>query len=531
METELRLSNEGIDRASEMVASFLTSTGTTEHQTIAGRLAFENALLFLQSYFGEDTLVTIKVGKKLGRPCLTATAPGERFDPHAVSQFFDNDEVLMGRMVMQASGLKPHYAHRGGKNIIALMRPRPPLSSLRQILIAFVLGLMVALLGNTLLLEGQREYALNTLVMPFFNVYLGMLGGLAGPLVFLAVASGICGIGDLGTLGRNGKSLVGRFFRDNGIATVISVLICIVAFPLPAQEAAGTRDLLGDMIELAVGVLPTNVVVPFVEGNTTQIILIGAFVGIAVLVMGSACDGIRRLIGEFNILIQFLMEQLCRFIPGFIFLMIVSQVWSGTFATMLSAWYPLLMFIAIAVLFFFGRVIYTSLRFHVPLGKLLSVTRPAMMLGLTTAASSAALGAMFKGCEDLGVSDEQSSFGIPMGIVICESPTIAMLAVLMMYCMQSYGLGADVSWYVRLGLVCFLYSIVAPPVPGGLLVCFGLMFGELGIPSSALALVTALSIIMDYLLTCYRVGIIMTTVFDAGCAIGTVDRSKIEGSE
>lgn len=159
-----------------MVASFLTSTGANERETMAGRLAFESALLFLQTHSGDDTVATITTGKRFGRPCLAVASPGERFDPFTMAENFAKDEVRMGRLIMEAAGVKPHYAYRGGKNIISLRRPRPPLSTLLQILVAFVLGLVVALMGNTLLLEGQRTYALDTLVMPFFNVYLGMLG-------------------------------------------------------------------------------------------------------------------------------------------------------------------------------------------------------------------------------------------------------------------------------------------------------------------------------------------------------------------
>lgn len=527
MQTELPLDNKGIDRASDMVASFLVSTRATEREVMAGRLAFENALLFLQAHFGDDTVATIKAGKKFGRPCLTAMVRGERFDPLTVGQHFNPDEVAMGRLVMGASGLEPRYAYRAGRNIITLVRPRPPMSTILQILVAFVVGLAVALLGNSLMDESQRTYALDTLVMPLFDTYLGMLGGLAGPLVFLSVAWGVCGIGDVDMLGRNGKSLVGRYLRDNALATVVAILVCIPAFSLSAQNAVGSGDLLGDLVELVIGVLPTSMVVPFVEGNTTQIILLGAFTGIAVLVLGSACDSVRKLIEGLNTLMQFLMEQLCRFIPAFIFLMVVSQIWSGTFDSLLDAWYPLLLFLAIATAFFVVRVAYSCVRFHLPLGRLLLTMRPAMILGLTTASSCAALGSMFKACDELGVSEEQSSFGIPLGIVLCQPVTVVMLVVLMMHCMQSYGLGADLTWYVRLGLVSFLYSVVAPPVPGGMLVCFGLMFGELGIPSSALALVTALSVIMDYVLTCFRVGAIMNTVLDAGCTMDTVDRSRL----
>lgn len=47
MKVELKLNNEGIDSASEIAASFLVSTGATEREVMAGRLSFENALLFL----------------------------------------------------------------------------------------------------------------------------------------------------------------------------------------------------------------------------------------------------------------------------------------------------------------------------------------------------------------------------------------------------------------------------------------------------------------------------------------------------
>ena len=79
-----------------------------------------------------------------------------------------------------------------------------------------------------------------------------------------------------------------------------------------------------------------------------------------------------------------------------------------------------------------------------------------------------------------------------------------------------------------MALMCFLYSMVAPPVPGGMLACIGLMFTKLGVPIEALAMATAFNVIFDYILTCFRVGLIMNNVFDASCAIGAVDRSKFE---
>ena len=126
--------------------------------------------------------------------------------------------------------------------------------------------------------------------------------------------------------------------------------------------------------------------------------------------------------------------------------------------------------------------------------------------------------------------EDQTSFGIPLGMMLAKPPTIIMLVVLMLHCMQTYNLGADLTWYVRMALMCFLYSMVAPPVPGGMIVCIGLLFGKLGIPNEAIALATAFSIIIDYIVTAFKTGNIMLGVFDMSCILGSVDRSKFEGS-
>ncbi len=523
---ELPLNAEGIDRACEVLQTFLVKTGMSQREVLAGRLTFENVLVMWSEHYEDGTSVTVRVGNMIGKPSILMAVRGERFDPRSMDQGHAQ-HADVARSIMKAAGFIPAYTYRGGHNIITLTRPRPPMSSLAQILVAFLLGLGIALLGNVLLPEVGRIYVLDKLVTPLFDVYLAMLSGLAGPLIFFTVAWGVCGIGDVATLGRSGKSLVGRFLRDNVLATAFACLICIPIFALPAQGAQGDGDFFGDVIKMVIDLLPTNIVKAFADGNTSQIIILSIFVGIAALVLGESCEWLRRGIEEVNNLMQFLMEQLCRLIPAFIFLMVLSQAWSGTFLELLNMWMPLLLAAALIVVFFAIRIVYTSVRFHTPLSKLLSALRPAMILGLTTASSCAALSQMVSGCnEDLDVDEEQTLFGIPLGTILCQPPTIIMLVVLMMHCMQSYGLGADVTWYVRMALMCFLYSMVSPPVPGGMIVCIGLLFARLGIPNDALAMATAFNIIIDYVLTSFRCGNIMLGVFDTASVLGSINPSK-----
>ena len=528
MKLELTLDAEGIDSACDQANAFLSETRLGKREMLAARLSFENILHMWHYHYGDNTPVVIRMGNRFGRPSLVASVRGERFDPRTIDTSRDKYAPI-ARTMLTASGFLPSYHYRSGYNMVTLTCPRKPLSALVQILIAFVLGVAVSLLGNLLIPEAGRTYAIEKLITPLFDVFLAMLSGIAGPLIFLTVAWGICGIGDVTVLGRSGKSLIGRYLTSNVLATLFSCLICIPLFALPAQGAQGDADFFEDLVKLVIDLLPTNIVKAFVDGNTSQIIILGVIVGVSALVLENVCEGVRRRIEELNMLVQFIMEQFCRFIPAFIFIVVLLQVWSGTFETLFTAWMPILLIVVLIVVFFAMQVVVNCLRYRIPIKKLLTAMKPAMVLGFTTASSCAALGPMISGCQDsLGVDEEQTSFGIPLGMVLCQPSTVIMLVVLSLHCMQVYGLGADVSWYMRMALMCFLYSMVSPPVPGGMLACFGLLFAKLGIPVEALAIATAFNVIIDYVITGFRVGSIMVDVLSAGCSLGSVDRSKFE---
>ena len=94
-------------------------------------------------------------------------------------------------------------------------------------------------------------------------------------------------------------------------------------------------------------------------------------------------------------------------------------------------------------------------------------------------------------CEDdLGADDDLSSFGIPLGMVLSKSMMAIQIVVLMLFAAQVQGVGADAAWYLRLGIICLLYTVAIPPVPGGSLACYGMMLAALGIPAQALGILT-----------------------------------------
>ena len=220
-----------------------------------------------------------------------------------------------------------------------------------------------------------------------------------------------------------------------------------------------------------------------------------------------------------------LMEQLCRLLPAFIVIMMVYQTWSGTIGELIAAWKPILIATSCMAAFVVVQVVIVSVRNGIAPARLVRTILPSLLLAFTTASSSAAFGSMLACCkDDLGADDDLSSFGIPLGMVLSKSMMAIQIVVLMLFAAQVQGVGADAAWYLRLGIICLLYTVAIPPVPGGSLACYGMMLAALGIPAQVLGVLTALDLLLDYPCTAGNVGSLILLVFSAADSLGLVDR-------
>lgn len=524
--TDIMLDAEGIDRASEAVADFLDGTQLDRRSKLSARLTIEYALLSFRDHFGDGTKAELVVGNRLGKPRLMIKVRGDRFDPRE-----QGNETDWERTFMQTAGLRPSFAYTGGYNIISISCPRPPLGSTAKACAAITCGVVLAQAGLRLP-EATRMSLLNGLVNPLFDTYVGMLAGVAGPMVFLSVACGICGIGDMAALGRSGRALIGRQMLTNVSAVALAFVASFPFFRLGVGKVAEMGDPISSITGLLLDLFPTNLFKPFMEGNTLQIIMLSIAVGVAVLALGDLTEGIRKALNQLNVLIQFLMEQLCRLLPLLIVVMTISQTWSGTLGALFQSWLPILVIGVVMVVFLAAQLIFTSVTCKISLRELLITCFPAMVIACITASPSAAFGTVLSICkDDLGVDDEQTSFGVPLGMVLCKPMTAILLTVVMLYSARAYNMGGSVLWYAQLAISCLLYAVAVPPVPGGMLACYGMLLANLGIPTGALAVVTALDLLLDNLCAGGNVGAQIMQIVLAADSLGALDHNARKGGE
>tara|TARA_B110000495_G_C22883258_1_gene515109 strand:- start:206 stop:1012 length:807 start_codon:yes stop_codon:yes gene_type:complete len=131
---------------------------------------------------------------------------------------------------------------------------------------------------------------------------------------------------------------------------------------------------------------------------------------------------------------------------------------------------------------------------------------PAQMLAFSTSSSAATLPVTMERCEDhLGVSEEISSFVLPLGATINMDGTSLYQAVAAVFIAQAFGIDLDLTQQLTIVLTATLASIGAAAVPGAGLVMLVIVLGAVGIDPEGVALVFAVDRILDMLRTVVNV--------------------------
>ena len=127
---------------------------------------------------------------------------------------------------------------------------------------------------------------------------------------------------------------------------------------------------------------------------------------------------------------------------------------------------------------------------------------PTFLIALTTASSSAAFGTNISCCEkDLGVNNKICSFGIPIGIVLFKPMVAVSFVTASFYFAEVYKVGISLTWLISAVIVVTVLSIALPPIPGGALACYTILFSQLGIPAEVLGIVVVADVAFDFLST------------------------------
>lgn len=400
-----------------------------------------------------------------------------------------------------------------------------------KIFIALVLGIITGLLVYPV---KDNPYVSKYVIGFVFNLlgngFIRAIRMVVVPLVFFSLIVGAAGIEDVAKLGRIGIKTLIFYLSTTAVALILSLIGGNIINPgkgVSLGTVAVSNVTVGEakpFVDILLNMIPVNPVEALVNGNMLQIIVFAILVGVCLSILGEKTLRIKKIIEEGNALSLKLVEVVMIIAPYGVYGLI-----SKTFATFgYVAIFPLFKYFigVVIVLFIHCLITYQGIlaivgRYN-PL-KFLKRFAPTMMVGFSTASSSAALPSSLK-CmqENFGISKSISSFTIPLGNTINMDGTAVMQGIATIFIAQIYGIDLSMGNYITVILTATLASIGTAGVPGAGVIMLGMVLTEVGLPMEGIGLVMGIDRFVDMFRTMINV---------TGDAVCTVVIAKSEGEK
>ncbi len=493
---DFTLSGQDIDEAVAQVAAYLDGQFADKPERLRIRLSVEECLLDWQGFLGPDAAVTLDCRRRLGRPSVRLSAKGPRYRRDA-----DSDPTLSDKLMADMARC-PQSRYSGGANVTTFYLPRRPIGVGVRVLIAALLGLACGFAAKAALPAQTCADISSTFLSPLFDTLLGIISMLAGPLIFLCIFCGISSSTNMESFRRVGKmSLLGNFAWAF-LALVLSFAVSVPLFGMGLTSSGAAAGGSGDVISLLLGIIPGNLIEPFSQGNTLQIIVLAVVFGVVALKLGDATARIAALANEAKQILSSLMAWSVTLLPCLVFLTLVQNILQDTVAPLLGCWLPFIVVVVLMLLLACARVVVSARRMGRPLAEVVRAVAPASLIAFATASSSSVFADMLDTCKKrLGVPADMADVCVPLGVILSRYSSVVEFVVVPCYFAVQCGMDTSPAWFIVFAVSAFLMSFALPPISGGALAVVNGLFLQLGLPAEAIAMAMVLDVGFDFVAT------------------------------
>jgi Na+/H+-dicarboxylate symporter len=358
-------------------------------------------------------------------------------------------------------------------------------------------------------------------IEPVGKLFILLIRMIVVPLVFSSLLVGTASLGNIKKLGRIGAKTILYYLCTTAIAITIGLALGNVIRPGSGLAESTKTELLESyrseavetieiasrrptgvdaVVETLIRIVPSNPVQSLAEENMLQIIFFALIFGIAItLVPGGRGKPVIDFFEAVSEGMVQLVHIVMRMAPVGVLALIAAVV--GRFGLDILVSLIKYALVVVAALLVHMAVIYSSaVRI---LGKTSPADffrgiRPAQLIAFSTSSSNATLPVTIECAEEnLGISEEVSSFVLPLGATINMDGTALYQGVAAVFIAQVYGLSLTLGDQLTIVLMATLASIGAAGVPGIGVITLTMVLQTLGLPLEGIALILGVDRILD----------------------------------
>ena len=313
-----------------------------------------------------------------------------------------------------------------------------------KIIIGLALGLLFGMLAAT---QGWGVFVSNW-ISPFGKIFINLLKLIAVPLVLSSLITGVASLSDLKKLSRIGGRTISIYIATTAVAVTIGLLSVNMLQPgstVPEDMKSKLQDTyqssVSGRVEAAEEVKDRSALQPIVDmvpsnffssasnnRNMLQVVFVAIIIGIALIQINkNKAKPVLDFFEGINELVIKLVDNIMLMAPYGVFALIADTITSiagnniNNVLELLGAlgFYMFAVIIGLLLQTLITYTIVLKLFSKMSLKKFYQGLAPAQLLAFSTSSSGATLPVTMERCEEkLGVSEEVSSFVLPLGATI-----------------------------------------------------------------------------------------------------------------
>ena len=400
-----------------------------------------------------------------------------------------------------------------------------------QIIIGLLLGLAYGIASAN---YGWGNVTSNW-IAPFGTIFINLLKLIAMPLVLSSLITGVASLSDVKKLSRIGGKTIAIYIGTTTVAVTIGLITVNMLNPgdkVPdamknklqltyekdASKKAGTVQKVKERgpLQPLVDIIPSNFFFSASSNrNMLQVVFMAIFIGIGLIqIPTDRGKPIKDFFESLNDVVIKLVDIIMLMAPYGVFALIAQTInkVAGNNPNEIVELLGALGYYMVAVII--GLLTHAAITY---MGLLRLVTQmkyktffngmaPAQLLAFSTSSSGATLPVTMERCEEeLGVSEEVSSFVLPLGATINMDGTALYQAVAAVFIAQTLNMSLDIGAQLTIVLTTVLASIGTAAVPGAGIVMLVIILEAVGVPSAGIALILGVDRILDMVRTTINV--------------------------
>jgi len=407
-----------------------------------------------------------------------------------------------------------------------------------KIFIGMLAGILFGLAAER---AGIGKYV-ETYIKPFGTAFFKLISMIVVPLVFASLLVGTASIGDLKKLGRIGLKTFVYFIATTTIALTIGIVLVNIVKPGAGFSPELRQQLLEEgkadidknieeklkkpqIKDLIIDIIPANPVKSFADGNMLQIIFFALASGLALTILAPKKGEpvIRFFEGVSDVMIQ-MVHIFMKLAPYGVFALIAAIISKFGLDILLKLMkYSLVVFAGLSIQLIIIYPVLLKIFSRTGIRGFFRAVRPAQLIAFGTSSSSATLPVSMECTEEnLGVSNQITSFVLPLGATINMDGTALYQAVATVFIAQIYSVSLDFGQQLTIILTALLASIGTPGTPGVGIILLIMVLQSVGLPADGIAIILGVDRLLDMCRTVLNV---------TGDMVGAVIVSTTEGEK